>query len=463
MASEPFRPEYHFTAKEGWLNDPNGLYYLNGVYHLFYQYNPEGTQWGNMSWGHATSPDLIDWTEQEVALLYEEAEFFFSGGAVVDHANTSGFGYGENGEPPVVATYTSFIPATETETYDQYQSIAYSLDNGETWTQYEGNPVLDAESNEFRDPKVFWQEDESDPDGGYWVMGVVKALERVTEFHRSDDLKSWDLLSTFGPANAVGGVWEVPDLIEMTVENTGETKYLLIQNLNPGGIQGGSAAQIFIGDWDGTTFTADNIREAVPPGGTVLEDWESGAELPAGWTATGDFANGLGTSTGAQFGQQGVGGFEGGRLLNTFWEENPGSGPNGDAATGEITSDTFTISQDYINLLVGGGGHIGVPEETTVNLIVDGEVVRQATGSFGEWLEWSAWDVSEFQGQEARIRIVDANSGGWGHINVDQITFSDEAAIPSAELADWMDYGADHYATITWNNLPEGAKPTGIG
>ena len=808
-SGEAFRPIYHYTPQTNWLNDPNGLFYLDGTYHMFYQYNPFGDQWGNISWGHATSRDLVDWTELDVALPATDTEMYFSGSAVVDHNNTSGFGYGVNGEPPIVAIYTSFIPATAGQTYDQNQAIAYSLDGGNTWTPYSGNPVIDDASNEFRDPKVFWQDDATDPDGGYWVMGVVKAVERVTEFYRSDDLREWTFLSDFGPANAVGGVWEVPDLIEMTVENTGETKYLLVQNLNPGGIQGGSAAQYFIGDWDGTTFTADNVRASVPPGGTVFEDfesgtydakwivesgvygttgafgaapvagtlpgqnavalyqgqylansflnddgsvgdggtgrlistpftitddyinllvgggghawdlsivddigapggeviadfdfgvlptgwvgtgdfanirpvpggnapgqnvdgydgaglintfnnpsgfdapvgtvespvfqitrdfinlrvgggqwdgvnhpdpitrvellvddgsgfkvvgfasgqntnslrdvswdvsayrgmdaqiiirddnpggwgqilvdsieqndfsvlnlpptsatifedWESSGALPTTWTATGDFANGFGTATGSQFGQQGVSGFLGGRLLNTFWEANPGSGPNGDFATGEITSQSFTVTEDFINLLVGGGGNIGVPDETTVNLIVGSQVVRTsaggytenltwtswdvsqfagqqaqikiidanpggwghilvdqieladsarlreqadptavnlivdgqrvatATGSFGEGLDWRSWDVSQYLGKQAQIEIVDDNTGGWGHINVDQITFSDQAAIPSELLGDWVDYGADNYATITWANLPDGSKPTAI-
>lgn len=786
VTGEVFRPVYHYAPQENWLNDPNGLFYLDGVYHMFYQYNPEGSQWGNMSWGHATSADLVNWTELDVALPYSAEQLIFSGSIVVDYDNTAGFGYGENGEPPIVAIYTAALPG------EQEQALAYSLDGGYAWTFYDGNPVLDIPDPEFRDPKVFWQDNPGEDD--YWVMAIVRAVAREAEFYRSDNLKDWDFMSSFGPANAVGGVWEVPDLIEMTVENTGETKHLLVMNLNPGGIQGGSAAQYFIGDWDGTTFTADNVRSGAPADSVVLEDFEDGgydgwlvsggafgtgptagplpgqfaiagyegqylvnsflnddgtvgdggtgrllsqsfqitrdfinfkvgggghswdlsiapdegapggttlatfdfgllpsgwiatgdfagirptagnapgqggvanfdgegllntfnvpegsfdggigtitsgefvidadfinlkvggggwdgttAEpltqvqllvggevvrtasgafsealvwrswdvkefagqaaqirviddnpggwghilvdsielndvsvldlppvdaavftdweiegLPLGWTASGDFVNGFGTATGEQFGQQVVSNFEGERLLNTFWIEPGVEGVGGDFATGTVVSDAFTVSEEWINLLVGGGAHRGA-NETTVNLVVNGETVRTATGreaealawaswdvsdyvgqearievidnnsggwghilvdriefsdaareqvqasptainlivdgqrvatasgSFSEGLDWSSWDVSQYVGRNAQIEIVDYNTGGWGHINVDQISFADSPALPSALIADWIDYGADHYATISWHNLPDGSRPT---
>ena len=178
------------------------------------------------------APDLVNWTEHDVALPYSAEQQIFSGSVVVDYDNTSGFGYGPNGEPPVVAIYTANIPPLNGEPYDQEQALAYSHDGGMTWTFYDGNPVLDIPDPEFRDPKVFWQDNPGDDD--YWVMGVARPLAREAEFYKSYDLKDWSFLSSFGPANAVGGIWEVPDLIEMTVENTGETKYLLVQNLNPG-------------------------------------------------------------------------------------------------------------------------------------------------------------------------------------------------------------------------------------
>jgi sucrose-6-phosphate hydrolase SacC (GH32 family) len=172
IQGEEFRPSYHYAPQTGWMNDPNGLFHLDGVYHMFYQYNPNGTQWGDMSWGHATSTDLVNWTEQDLALPYTDTDFVFSGSVVVDHENTSGFGYGPNGEPPVVAIYTNFHLPQGSEPYDQEQALAYSLDGGSTWEFYEGNPVLDIADNEFRDPKVFWQDNPGDDD--YWVMAVVR-------------------------------------------------------------------------------------------------------------------------------------------------------------------------------------------------------------------------------------------------------------------------------------------------
>ena len=314
---------------------------------MFFQYNPEGSQWGNMSWGHA-STDLVNWTEHDVALPYSAEQQIFSGSVVVDYENTSGFGYGPNGEPPVVAIYTANINATEGEPQDQEQSLAFSHDGGMTWTFYDGNPVLDIPDPEFRDPKVFWQDNPGEDD--YWVMGVARPLIREAEFYKSYDLKDWSLLSSFGPANAVGGIWEVPDLIKMTVENTGETKYLLIQNLNPGGIAGGSAAQYFIGDWDGVTFTADNVRTAGRPGDVVFEGFESGYD---GWTVEGS-AFGSGPASGAIGSQSPVVGFDGSGLVNSFLDPQ---GNPGDFGTGRMLSDAFTIEKNFINFKIGGGGH----------------------------------------------------------------------------------------------------------
>lgn len=777
-SEEEFRPIYHFAPKMNWLNDPNGLFYQDGVYHMFYQYNPEGSQWGNMSWGHATSEDLVTWTELDVALPFSAEEQIFSGSIVVDYANTAGFGYGPNGEAPIVAIYTANIPPQDGEPQDQEQALAYSRDGGYTWEKYDGNPVLDIADPEFRDPKVFWQDNPGDDD--YWVMAIARPLAREAEFYRSDDLKDWSYMSSFGPGGAVSGIWEVPDLIEMTVENTGETKWLLVQNLNPGGIAGGSAAQYFVGDWDGVTFTADALPAPYRPGDTVWENFEDGFGrwtvtgaafgagpasgalgpqspvvgfegeglvnsfrdgagnpgdagtgrmlseafviekgfinfkigggghrldlaaaadpgapggttiadfeygLPEGWTGTGDFATLAPVVAGRSNGPGGLTGWDGVGLLSTFnvpegssdaprgtltspefvidaryinfkigggnhngvdtadpltqlqlvvdgevvrtmsggwsealsqahwdvedligrsaqirvvddnaggfgylmvdsiemndalpvaptvfenWEVEgppPGwtasgdfAGTNGlgsigtadgggfgsdvgrlldtfywgDAAVGALTSDAFTISEDWINVRMGGGGHTGA-EGTTVDLIVDGEVVRQATGAFSGVLDWTSWDVSEFAGQEAQIRVNDAsssaswghlfvdriefsaeafrptelsptaislivdgervatasgdfseilewkgwdvsqwagkearleildyNTGSWGHLNLDQITFADSLYPSSAELANWLDYGADHYATISWHNLPEGSRP----
>lgn len=248
-----YRPKWHYAAERNWLNDPNGLVYSNGTYHLFYQHNPHGNVWGNMSWGHATSSDLLHWDEQPVAIPCDEQEAIFSGSAVVDVHNTSGFGVG--GVPPVVAIYTSAYARGSSLAGRQAQSLAYSTDDGATWVKYAGNPVLDRASADFRDPKVFWYDGES---GSYWVMAAVEAVDRQVVLYKSADLRSWEYLSTFGPANATGGVWECPDLFELPVDgDASNTRWVLVVNLSPGGIAGGSAGQYFIGTFDGVAFRSD--------------------------------------------------------------------------------------------------------------------------------------------------------------------------------------------------------------
>ncbi|WP_203336170.1 glycoside hydrolase family 32 protein [Nocardioides limicola] len=246
MAAEPFRPTYHFTPQRNWMNDPNGLVHYEGEYHLFFQYNPHGTDWGNMSWGHAVSPDLVHWQELPVALAATEAEEIFSGSVVVDHDNTSGLA-GSSGQVPLVAIYTS----VDTGTGIQAQSIAFSLDRGRSWQRYADNPVLDLGSTEFRDPKVFRHHD-------HWVMVVVLADDRVIQFYRSDDLLSWTHLSDFGPAGALDGVWECPDLVWLPEpETAGGGRWVLVVSVQDGAPAGGSGMQYFLGDFDGVAFTAD--------------------------------------------------------------------------------------------------------------------------------------------------------------------------------------------------------------
>lgn len=243
--TERYRPQYHFTPAVNWMNDPNGLVYYDGEYHLFYQYNPFGDTWGHMSWGHAVSRDLAHWEHLPVAIPEADGVMAFSGSAVVDWNNTSGFG--EDGRPPMVAIYTGHQEGR------QDQRIAYSNDSGRTWTVYEGNPVLDIGLADFRDPKVFWYEPEEK-----WVMVVALPLEHKVQLYASEDLKEWTHLSDFGPAGAVGGIWECPDLFELPVDgDPDDTRWVLIVNLNPGGPAGGSAGQYFTGHFDGTTFTTD--------------------------------------------------------------------------------------------------------------------------------------------------------------------------------------------------------------
>ncbi|MEQ8242851.1 glycoside hydrolase family 32 protein [Fulvivirga sp.] len=241
---EQHRLQFHFSPEAHWMNDPNGMFYYEGEYHLFYQYYPDSTVWGPMHWGHAVSTDMVIWEHLPVALYPDDLGYIFSGSVVVDKNNTSGLGTAEN--PPLVAIFTYHQPEMEKagKIDYQYQGIAYSTDKGRTWTKYENNPVLPNPGiKDFRDPKVFWYEE-----GQKWVMSLA-VLDHIT-FYSSPDLKSWTKESDFGfELGGHGGVWECPDLIRMG------DKWVLLVSINPGGPNGGSATQYFIGDFDGKTFT----------------------------------------------------------------------------------------------------------------------------------------------------------------------------------------------------------------
>jgi fructan beta-fructosidase len=653
---EQFRPQYHFTPAKNWMNDPNGLVSYRGKHHMFYQYNPFGNTWDfTISWGHAVSTDMVHWEELPVAIPATDTLSIFSGSAVVDEKNSSGFG--TQGNPPLVSIYTVFYRKDGIDPTDgsvipqgtQAQAIAFSTDEGLTWTPYEKNPVINPNKDpslnprEFRDPKVFWYEPSKQ-----WIMAIALSAQHMVRFYSSTDLKNWTKLSDFGPANAVGGVWEVPDLFQLPVDTTPRdkvsgdlesqvdenaakkpdkdktSKWVLVVNLNPGSVAGGSGAQYFIGNFDGKEFTAENIIDpATPPPGIVFQNFESGntfADL--GWTATEDFV-GKGPVSGSLPGQDPVTGFLGSKLLNTFFngdssvgtitspvftvnkkyinvlvgggkhphdpnasdapppagtllfpgadleptvpgtttyedlgwtatdglvnqpvptgaigDQQPVSGFEGiglintftngnDAAQGTLESPEFTISKPFINFLIGGGNHPypGNNDATAVVLLVNGQVVRSATAQENETLNWMAWDVAEFNGQTAKIEIIDQNSGGWGHINADQFLAADARALPRStettvnlvvdgnivrtttgqnsehlswtawnvaefagkqaqievidknnggfghilvddiyfsdvpkEVANWIDYGRDFYAVISWNNLPDNKR-----
>lgn len=249
---DPYRPHFHYTPPRHWMNDPNGLVYHEGTYHLFHQYNPEGNQWGHMSWYHATSPDLVHWTHQGVALAEEDNEMIFSGSAVVDRHNTAGFGV-EHGPSPLVAVYTSHYTRPD-DSVNQAQSLAYSVDGGQTWTKYENNPVLDHPDPEFRDPNVFWYEPEEK-----WIMAVALPEQRIIQFYASSDLKNWTYRSDFGPAGSTVGIWECPALVHMPVDGPPDrTRWVLSVDVGSGAVAGGSGSQYFVGRFDGTTFTPDD-------------------------------------------------------------------------------------------------------------------------------------------------------------------------------------------------------------
>ena len=251
VKTHKYRSEFHFSPAKNWMNDPNGMFYHDGLYHLYFQYNPFGEKWGHMSWGHATSTDLIHWEEQEIALYEEDDVMIFSGSAVVDRNNTSGFGDGTTA--PVVAIYTGHI-----EGKNQSQHIAYSLDGGYTFTKYKGNPVLDLGMKDFRDPKVFWHKDTQK-----WVMVVALSNNHKLHFYGSENLIDWEFLSEFGPLGAENGLWECPDLFELPIDGDKEnSRWVLQVDLGSNSNNPGSGGQYFIGDFDGTSFTVDtNVQE----------------------------------------------------------------------------------------------------------------------------------------------------------------------------------------------------------
>lgn len=237
---EKFRPTYHFSPLYGWMNDPNGMVYKDGEYHLFYQHNPYGSKWGNMHWGHAISKDLINWEHRPDAITPDALGTIFSGSAVVDTDNTAGFGAGA-----IVAIYTQ-------NSDRQVQSIAYSTDNGRSFTKYENNPVLTSDARDFRDPKVFWHKETQ-----RWIM--LLAVGQEMQIFSSSNLKDWAFESSFGEGQgAHGGVWECPDLFELPVDGTNEKKWVLLCNLNPGGPFGGSATQYFVGTFNGKEFVNES-------------------------------------------------------------------------------------------------------------------------------------------------------------------------------------------------------------
>lgn len=238
---EKFRPAYHHTPLYGWMNDPNGMFYKDGEWHLCYQWNPYGSKWQNLSWGHSVSRDLIHWEHRPDAVIEPDGlGMIFSGSSAVDRSGSAGFG-----KDAVVALYTSAAAS-------QIQSLAWSDDNGETFTKYDGNPVLTLDS-EARDPNMFW-----DAERNVWILVLAHALDHEMLIFSSPDMKDWTLESSFGRGlGAQDGVWECPDLFELPVNGESGKKWVLLCNLNPGGPFGGSATQYFIGDFDGKTFTSD--------------------------------------------------------------------------------------------------------------------------------------------------------------------------------------------------------------
>lgn len=245
LFKENYRPQYHFSPAKNWMNDPNGLVYRDGLYHLFFQHNPFGNVWGHMSWGHATSKDLIHWKELPVAIAEENGRMIFSGSAVYDINNSAGFAT-EKKDKTLVAIYTGHTDTLQT------QDLAFSNDDGLTWKKYAANPVLNLHKKDFRDPNVFWYEPKQE-----WIMAVSQPIEHQISFYASTNLKAWKLLSNFGPKGDISGVWECPDLMQVPIEGSaGKSKWVLFTSQN-------STMQYFVGEFDGVRFLEDKPSDQI--------------------------------------------------------------------------------------------------------------------------------------------------------------------------------------------------------
>ena len=414
VGKELYRPVFHFSPSYNWMNDPNGLVFYNGKYHMFYQYNPHGIQPGNCSWGHTVSTDLINWEEKPVAIPVQNGVQAYSGSVVVDWKNTSGFGI--NGKPPLVAIYTGSSNV-------QDQRIAYSNDEGLTWTNYSRNPVISSTTKQFRDPKVIWYEP-----GQKWIMVVSTGDYKRIHFYSSPDLKTWTFLQLFGLIENMSGFWECPDLLKLPVDNdTNNMKWVLVHSVTP-------SAQYFIGDFNGQNFD----WEKTEPSGTLIDGFEN--TNYNNWRVSGN-AFGTAPATGTIV----VSGYLGKKLINSAFD--------GNGSQGKLVSPDFTIQKNYISFLIGGGNY---PTGTYIKLVVNNETIRTSTGLNEDLLKWRNWDVSPLIGQTAHIEIVDSVTGRWGHINVDHIIQSD---VMNENLNyGQVDYGKDFYGLQSFSDMPDSRR-----
>ena len=412
---EEYRPQFHFSPKNGWIGDPDGLIRYNNTYHLFW-------------WGHAESSDLVYWKEMPYPMTGDNGSFgYYSGSAVVDAKNTAGFKTGTNA--PMVAIYTMNNNSTG------YQTQGLSASNDYTYfSYYNGNPVLNTGSKAFRDPSVFW-----DTTTNQWIMAVSEADNKRIDFYSSTNLKTWGFVNVFGPVGAKESAWECPDLIQLPVDgNSNNMKWVLFCSKGP------NKVQYFLGSFNGLNgFTIDPacnsyLTQGVGIPGTVFENFEK--TTFSGWTVEGT-AFGTGPASGTLSGQQSVIGYLGSKLANSF--------NGGDASVGKLTSSTFTITKNCINFLIGGGNN---PGSTCINLVVNGNIVLSTTGSNDETLKWSGWNVAQWKGSQAQIQIVDNSTGSWGHINIDHIIFSDDLWNYNEEHALLVDYGSDFYSARAYRD-----------
>ena len=281
---EPFRPQFHFSPEKKWMNDPNGLVYYKGIYHLFYQYYPEDIVWGPMHWGHATSTDLTHWKHKKIALFPDKLGLIFSGSAVVDFNNTSGLGTLKNPAMVAIFTYHNMEIEKAGQINKESQGLAFSLDEGETWTKYKGNPIIaNPNLKDFRDPNVFWNKETN-------TWNLILVAGDCAQFYTSKNLINWKIESEFGKdIGAHGGVWECPNLFKIKVENSNEEKWVLLISINPGAPNGGSGTQYFVGDFDGKNFkTLQNEIKWIDNGadnyaGVTYNDAPDNKRIFIGW------------------------------------------------------------------------------------------------------------------------------------------------------------------------------------
>jgi len=390
--TEKYRPQFHFSPKSGWIGDPDGLVRYNNKYHLFW-------------WGHAISSDLVYWTEKSWPMLGDNTAFdYYSGSVVVDANNTAGFKTGTYA--PMVALFTNHNKTTTLDAPALSSSNDYLTDYSSFYLYNSGTPVMTAAIG-FRDPGVFW-----DATSNQWIMAIsANASNKAVQFYNSTNLKTWKILNSFGPLGSKENWWECPDLIQLPVDgNTSNKKWVLLCSSS-------NKVQYFLGTFDGLSgFSVDPtcdsyLRKGTGIQGDVFANFE--ATSYSGWTVTGT-AFGSGPASGNLGVQQGVNGYLGNKLVNSF--------NYGDGTKGTLTSETFTINKSCINFLIGGGNN---PGATCINLIVDGSVVQSTTGRNDEVLKWAGWNVSTWVGKTAQIQIVDNSTGSWGHISVDHIIFAD--------------------------------------
>lgn len=428
-----YNPTYHFYPS----GDPTGLFCFGGLY-----YN---------NWGIASSSDFVHWQYVPNGLakkmmanpslpkavrdsIRRANRLGGSGTIVIDKDNCSGLG--KNGNPPLL----SFWHNDSDPWGNQVVGLAYSNDTAKSWIRYKKFPIVDINSREFRDPKVFWYQPEKK-----WIMAIGWADVPKIKFFSSTNLIDWEFMSDFGPFGAIKGVWECVDLFPLPVDGNPENvKWVLSVSVQP------LSGQYFIGKFDGKCFTLDTEfamdikKDDYLPKGEVLFDFEKGIN---DWKMEGD-AFIESPANQALLRQGAIMGKEGQFFINSHHD--------GAKSTGKITSPEFKITKGYINFLEGGGY---MPGFESINLLVDGKIVCSQTGNNSGGLQWAAWDVSGFKGKKGNIEIVDNATDGAGYIYADHFMQCDEPAkIAEREKAFWIDYGPDFFAVRSWNNYPANEK-----